>query len=233
MDSIRAYNRLILKNWPFLTGTGGSVLSSIYCLSKLYQKTSNFSSVVFTKFAFASKGSIQQELKCCYRLCWLSQKMSNTTKGLHTTKTLDSSAYYAQVIVCFILRDHLTASKNFSFPCASVQVVNCKATLSAFIISLRLKTSFRASCCEVHILGKPAQASDLYKANIGESCVVLASREATGMVAMQLIVVLNLDVPSEAERIKKCRGRVFALHDEPKVPRVWLSFDDALGLVMA
>jgi hypothetical protein len=37
----------------------------------------------------------------------------------------------------------------------------------------------------------------------------------------------------EAERIKKCRGRVFALQDEPEVPRVWLPFDDAPGLAMA
>ena len=37
----------------------------------------------------------------------------------------------------------------------------------------------------------------------------------------------------EAERIKRCKGRVFALHDEPEVPRVWLPFDDAPGLAMA
>lgn len=37
----------------------------------------------------------------------------------------------------------------------------------------------------------------------------------------------------EAERIKRCKGRVFALQDEPEVPRVWLPFDDAPGLAMA
>lgn len=37
----------------------------------------------------------------------------------------------------------------------------------------------------------------------------------------------------EAERIKQCKGRVFALQDEPEVPRVWLPFDDAPGLAMA
>jgi len=40
-------------------------------------------------------------------------------------------------------------------------------------------------------------------------------------------------ISGEAERIKKCRGRVFALQDEPEVPRVWLPFDDAPGLAMA
>ncbi|CAM0906325.1 unnamed protein product [Alopecurus aequalis] len=77
--------------------------------------------------------------------------------------------------------------------------------------------------------------SDLYMANIGDSRAVLGSRDATagGMVAVQLTVDLKPDVPSEAERIKKCRGRVFALQDEPEVPRVWLPFDDAPGLAMA
>ncbi|KAM0898620.1 hypothetical protein ACQ4PT_021789 [Festuca glaucescens] len=77
--------------------------------------------------------------------------------------------------------------------------------------------------------------SDLYMANIGDSRAVLGSRDAAagGMVAVQLTVDLKPDVPSEAERIKKCRGRVFALQDEPEVPRVWLPFDDAPGLAMA
>lgn len=44
---------------------------------------------------------------------------------------------------------------------------------------------------------------------------------------------LNLNVVGEAERIKRCKGRVFALQDEPEVPRVWLPFDDAPGLAMA
>lgn len=47
----------------------------------------------------------------------------------------------------------------------------------------------------------------------------------------------NLDVKKiligEAERIKQCKGRVFAMQDEPEVPRVWLPFDDAPGLAMA
>ncbi|KAM0870649.1 hypothetical protein ACQ4PT_039880 [Festuca glaucescens] len=77
--------------------------------------------------------------------------------------------------------------------------------------------------------------SDLYMANIGDSRAVLGSRDtvAGGMVAVQLTVDLKPDVPSEAERIRKCRGRVFALQDEPEVPRVWLPFDDAPGLAMA
>ncbi|KAJ1406044.1 PPM-type phosphatase domain [Sesbania bispinosa] len=53
------------------------------------------------------------------------------------------------------------------------------------------------------------------------------------MVAVQLTVDLKHDLPREAERIKRCKGRVFALQDEPEVPRVWLPFDDAPGLATA
>lgn len=37
----------------------------------------------------------------------------------------------------------------------------------------------------------------------------------------------------EAERIRKCKGRVFALNDEPEVARVWLPYNDSPGLAMA
>ena len=40
-------------------------------------------------------------------------------------------------------------------------------------------------------------------------------------------------LPGEAERIRRCKGRVFALQDEPEVHRVWLPYDDAPGLAMA
>lgn len=51
---------------------------------------------------------------------------------------------------------------------------------------------------------------------------------------MQLqFVDMTSNITGEAERIKRCKGRVFALQDEPEVPRVWLPFDDAPGLAMA
>ena len=37
----------------------------------------------------------------------------------------------------------------------------------------------------------------------------------------------------EAERIRRCKGRVFALQDDLEVHRVWLPYDDAPGLAMA
>nr|GMC70489.1 probable protein phosphatase 2C 52 [Ipomoea batatas] len=78
------------------------------------------------------------------------------------------------------------------------------------------------------------QGSNLFMGNIGDSRAILASKASNdSMEAIQLTVDLKPDLPKEAERIKRCKGRVFALQDEPEVQRVWLPFDDAPGLAMA
>nr|GMD36840.1 probable protein phosphatase 2C 52 [Ipomoea batatas] len=78
------------------------------------------------------------------------------------------------------------------------------------------------------------QGSNLFMGNIGDSRAILASKDSNDMmVANQLTVDLKPDLPKEAERIKRCKGRVFALQDEPEVQRVWLPFDNAPGLAMA
>ncbi|GMP54462.1 hypothetical protein CsSME_00019628 [Camellia sinensis var. sinensis] len=78
------------------------------------------------------------------------------------------------------------------------------------------------------------KGSNLYMGNIGDSRAILGSKDSNdSMVAIQLTIDLKPDLPREAERIKRCKGRVFALQDEPEVPRVWLPFDDAPGLAMA
>ncbi|XP_057956207.1 probable protein phosphatase 2C 52 [Malania oleifera] len=78
------------------------------------------------------------------------------------------------------------------------------------------------------------QGSNLFMGNIGDSRAILGSKDSSdSMMATQLTVDLKPDLPREAERIKRCKGRVFALQDEPEVPRVWLPFDDAPGLAMA
>ncbi|CAA3009927.1 probable phosphatase 2C 52 [Olea europaea subsp. europaea] len=78
------------------------------------------------------------------------------------------------------------------------------------------------------------QGSNLFMGNIGDSRAILGSKDSNdSLVAIQLTVDLKPNLPREAERIKRCRGRVFALQDEPEVQRVWLPFDDAPGLAMA
>lgn len=78
------------------------------------------------------------------------------------------------------------------------------------------------------------QGSNLFMGNIGDSRAIMGSKDSNDlMVAIQLTVDLKPDLPREEERIKSCKGRVFALQDEPEVPRVWLPFDNAPGLAMA
>ncbi|KAK6914391.1 LOW QUALITY PROTEIN: PPM-type phosphatase-like domain [Dillenia turbinata] len=55
------------------------------------------------------------------------------------------------------------------------------------------------------------QGHDLVVGNIGDSRAVL----------------------EEAERIRQCKGRVFALQNEPEVPRVWLPNNNSPGLAMS
>ncbi|XLS77616.1 hypothetical protein HN51_061841 [Arachis hypogaea] len=78
------------------------------------------------------------------------------------------------------------------------------------------------------------QGSILFMSNIGDSRAIMGSNDSNdSMVTIQLTIDLKPDLPREAERIKRCKGRVFALQDEPEVPRVWLPFDDAPRLAMA
>lgn len=78
------------------------------------------------------------------------------------------------------------------------------------------------------------QGQDLVIGNVGDSRAVLATRdEENSLIAVQLTVDLKPSVPAEAERIRKHKGRVFALHDEPEVPRVWLPNNNSPGLAMA
>ncbi|KAK0602355.1 hypothetical protein LWI29_032569 [Acer saccharum] len=78
------------------------------------------------------------------------------------------------------------------------------------------------------------QGQDLVIGNVGDSRAVLAMRDKdNSLVAIQLTVDLKPDLPKEAARIQQCKGRVFALQDEPEVARVWLPNNDSPGLAMA
>lgn len=79
------------------------------------------------------------------------------------------------------------------------------------------------------------QGEHLMIGNVGDSRAILATRreEDGTLQPIQLTVDLKPSLPKEAERILKCKGRVFALEDEPEVARVWLPYDDAPGLAMA
>ncbi|OVA04148.1 Protein phosphatase 2C (PP2C)-like domain [Macleaya cordata] len=78
------------------------------------------------------------------------------------------------------------------------------------------------------------QGQDLVIGNVGDSRAVLGTRDKdNSLIAVQLTVDLKPNLPREAARIQQCKGRVFALQDEPEVPRVWLPNNDSPGLAMA
>ncbi|MCO5566350.1 hypothetical protein L7F22_020027 [Adiantum nelumboides] len=78
------------------------------------------------------------------------------------------------------------------------------------------------------------QGNDLYIGNVGDSRAVLGmTADDNSMMALQLTIDLKPNLPKEAERIRRFRGRVFALRNEPTVKRVWLPNVNTPGLAMA
>lgn len=78
------------------------------------------------------------------------------------------------------------------------------------------------------------QGKDLIIGNVGDSRAILARRLQDGsLVAHQLTTDQKPNLPGELERIRRCKGRVFALKDEPHVARVWLPHANMPGLAMA
>lgn len=76
--------------------------------------------------------------------------------------------------------------------------------------------------------------NDLVIANVGDSRAILGSRgEDASLRVEQLTVDFKPNLPGELERIRSCKGRVFALEDEPQVARVWLPNENRPGLAMA
>ncbi|KAK4787135.1 hypothetical protein SAY86_010968 [Trapa natans] len=78
------------------------------------------------------------------------------------------------------------------------------------------------------------QGEEIVIANLGDSRAVLGRVNEDGeLSAVQLTTDLKPSVPSEAERIRKCQGRVLALKGEPHIQRVWLPHEDMPGLAMS
>ncbi|KAA8517717.1 hypothetical protein F0562_015191 [Nyssa sinensis] len=78
------------------------------------------------------------------------------------------------------------------------------------------------------------QGNHLVTANLGDSRAILCTRGNNNkLISVQLTVDMKPNLPVEAERIKNCRGRVFALDEEPEVFRVWMPDQNCPGLAMA
>ncbi|KAF8014224.1 hypothetical protein BT93_H0156 [Corymbia citriodora subsp. variegata] len=99
---------------------------------------------------------------------------------------------------------------------------------------LKLHPQIDCYCSGTTAVTLVKQGHDLLIGNVGDSRAVLATRDKNNsLIAVQLTVDLKPDLPREFERIQLCRGRVFALKNEPEVARVWLPNCDSPGLAMA
>ncbi|KAJ9546112.1 hypothetical protein OSB04_025819 [Centaurea solstitialis] len=99
---------------------------------------------------------------------------------------------------------------------------------------LRMHTNIDCFCSGTTAVTLVKQGQDLIIGNVGDSRAILCTRDRKdSLIAVQLTIDLKPNLPAEAERIRKCKGRVFALQDEPEVTRVWLPNNDSPGLAMA
>ncbi|CAI9088092.1 OLC1v1022329C1 [Oldenlandia corymbosa var. corymbosa] len=112
-----------------------------------------------------------------------------------------------------------------------------KSFLKAFKLmdkELKLHPTIDCFCSGTTAVTLVVQGQDIVLGNVGDSRAVLATRDKDNFLkAVQLTVDLKPNLPGEAARIQKYKGRVFALQDEPEVARVWLPNSDSPGLAMA
>ncbi|KAJ0234968.1 protein phosphatase 2C 65 [Hirschfeldia incana] len=99
---------------------------------------------------------------------------------------------------------------------------------------LGLDSPYDSFCSGTTAVTVLKQGDFLVIANLGDSRAVLGTRGSkNNLKAVQLTVDLKPCVQREAERIVACKGRVFAMKEEPDVYRVWMPDDDCPGLAMS
>ncbi|XP_022767832.1 probable protein phosphatase 2C 73 [Durio zibethinus] len=100
--------------------------------------------------------------------------------------------------------------------------------------NLSLEESLDSYCSGTTGVTIVKQDEHLIISNLGDSRAILCTSDNENqLVPIQLTVDLKPSIPSEADRIRKCSGRVFAIDEEPNVPRVWMPNQDCPGLAMA
>ncbi|VFQ91714.1 unnamed protein product [Cuscuta campestris] len=133
------------------------------------------------------------------------------------------------------LCDSTEAENNEKFP--EIHVPLKRSILKAFKSmdkELKLHPTIDCFCSGSTAVVLVVQGQDIIVGNIGDSRAILATRDKDdSLMAVQLTVDLKPNLPREAARIQKFKGRVFALQDEPEVARVWLPNSDSPGLAMA
>lgn len=110
----------------------------------------------------------------------------------------------------------------------------CSNAFKAMDNELKLQANMDCAFSGTTAVCAIKQGKDLIIANLGDSRAVLATMSGAGYLkAVQLTTDQKPGLPEEAERIKRCEGRVFALREEPGVMRVWLPGENLPGLAMA
>ncbi|KAK4490987.1 hypothetical protein RD792_001708 [Penstemon davidsonii] len=109
----------------------------------------------------------------------------------------------------------------------------CFSSFKIMNYEIKLLENLDCSCSGTTAVVVTKQGNDLVIANLGDSRAVLGTRTENGIMAIQLTTDLKPGVASEAERIRKCKGRVLALEKEPHILRVWLPLRDSPGLAMS
>lgn len=139
----------------------------------------------------------------------------------------------------------MDTTMNHDFSCADnhpTMKASCKQWREKFLAAYKLmdrnlKLHPKLHCYEsgTTAVTMVLQGKDLFIGNVGDSRAILARRshEDGCLIAHQLTTDLKPNLPNELARIKRCKGRVFALEDEPDVARVWLPHSDMPGLAMA
>ncbi|CAD6255192.1 unnamed protein product [Miscanthus lutarioriparius] len=99
---------------------------------------------------------------------------------------------------------------------------------------LRQHSGIDCICSGTTAVTAVREGDHLIVANLGDSRAVLCTRDSKDrLIPVQLTTDLKPGLPSELARILNCKGRVFAMDDEPDMPRMWLPDQDAPGLAMA
>ncbi|KAH1056771.1 hypothetical protein J1N35_034836 [Gossypium stocksii] len=111
-----------------------------------------------------------------------------------------------------------------------------QACISAFKVmdkEIKLQHNLDCSTSGTTAVVVVRQGEYLVIANLGDSRAVLGTLTEKGIKAVQLTTDLKPGLPTEAERIRNCKGRVLALKEEPHIHRVWLPHEDSPGLAMS
>ncbi|XP_031402121.1 probable protein phosphatase 2C 34 [Punica granatum] len=124
-----------------------------------------------------------------------------------------------------------TGKKHHRFDIWKHSYFKTCAAVDQELVQLRKIDSFYSGTTALTIV---RQGEYIVIANVGDSRAVLATTSDDGtLVPVQLTVDFKPNLPQEAERIIECNGRVFCLHDEPGIHRLWLPDGESPGLAMS